>query len=579
MTSRETFKCTDHAEKQRLYCLECEKLICPLCHSVGSHKSHSVLFVNSEIGEKNKSTLKSCIASAESNIYKVTRALAQVEGSTDTLQQQSQNTKAKISEVVEDLIAALRARQASLVGVVEQLEGKAGKELRRREEKLNQQLTELKHFKLLTEDLLEHGIPEEQICMKKSVVQRIAAITAAPFPASGPPCNIHFDSSAINTSLKEELSQVGALMGGVSPQNCTMENLPAPVDDGVLRVQNMPFTFEVITRDEDSKPCQEEDSVVATLSPSTCGVHVLGRVEKREGDRYQVQFDTLPAAQCQLCVVVNGGHTRGSPLIVRVHMVQDIGTDVRIFRDPGLQRHFRSLTVGKDGCVIAADTCNKEVCIFDRSGCIVKHFQVKQASSGCIDGIAEVQEKNVAVGDYSKNCITVYTPNGQFVREFNVSGGPSGLAVSARGQLFVAEYLSHRVSVFNQSGRYQYSFGSKGGGPGQFQKPEQICITSDGLVCVTDGGNNRVQVFEQGGEFVRQFGKDVLKSPSGVAMTKDGHVVVASREPSKLSFFTMKGQCVHEVTDIGLNCPYSVAADARGWLYVADCDNHRILKL
>ena len=59
--------------------------------------------------------------------------------------------------------------------------------------------------------------------------------------------------------------------------------------------------------------CQEEDSVVATLSPSTCGVHVLGRVEKREADIYQVQFDTLRTAQCQLCVVVNGGHIRGVP--------------------------------------------------------------------------------------------------------------------------------------------------------------------------------------------------------------------------------------------------------------------------
>ena len=88
-----------------------------------------------------------------------------------------------------------------------------------------------------------------------------------------------------------------------------------------------------------------------------------------------------------------------------------------------------------------------------------------------------------------------------------------------------------------------------------------------------------MQAFEQGGEFVQQFGKDVLKSPSGVVMTKDGHVAAASREPSKVSFFTMEGQCVHEVTDIGLNGPHSVAVDACGWLYVADCDNHRILKL
>ena len=116
-----------------------------------------------------------------------------------------------------------------------------------------------------TEDLLEHGIPEEQICLKKSVVQRIAAITASPFLASGPLCSIHFDSSAINTSLGKELSQVDDLMGRASPQNCTMVNLPALVDDGLLRVQNMPFSSEVITRDEDSS--WAASGVTASLDP------------------------------------------------------------------------------------------------------------------------------------------------------------------------------------------------------------------------------------------------------------------------------------------------------------------------
>ena len=96
---------------------------------------------------------------------------------------------------------------------------------------------------------------------------------------------------------------------------------------------------------------------------------------------------------------------------------------------------------------------------------------------------------------------------------------------------------------------------------------------------VTDGGNNRVQVFEQDGKYVRHFGKDVLKGPRGIAVTKDGHVVVSSKYASNLSIFTLEGQYVREVTDIGLNRPYGVAVDACGWVYVADCDNHRILKL
>ena len=47
----------------------------------------------------------------------------------------------------------------------------------------------------------------------------------------------------------------------------------------------------------------------------------------------------------------------------------------------------------------------------------------------------------------------------------------------------LCEYLSHSVGI-----TYQYTFGSEGSWPGQFQSPEQICITpADGLVCVTYG--------------------------------------------------------------------------------------------
>ena len=76
--------------------------------------------------------------------------------------------------------------------------------------------------------------------------------------------------------------------------------------------------------------------------------------------------------------------------------------------------------------------------------------------------------------------------------------------------------------------------------------------------------------------YIRQFGKSVLKSQTDIAVTK---IVVASWAANKLSFFTLEGQCVHEVTNIGLKSPFGVAVDACGWVYVADCNNHRILKL
>ena len=577
ITRKVAFVCEKHAEKQRLYCTECETLICALCHSVGDHKSHSVLFIDDETGEKNKSTLKSCIASAERSIARVTKALDQVEGSIDVMQQQSDNAKVEIGELIDHLVAILRTRQAALVGEVDQLKERIGGELQQQKEKLNQQLTELNQFKLLAEDLLQHGIPMEQISLKKSVVRRIAALTAAPL--SAPPqlsCSIHFDSSTVKENLKEELSQLGSLACAASPLECTMEDLPAPDDNGVLLIPSVPVRFKVVTRDKDSKPCMGGDRVLATLSTSTCGVPVGGRVEDKGDGTYQVQFNTLPANGCQLSVTVNGGHTKGSPLEVKAHTVQDIGKEVKVSKKQGVQRKFQALSIGRNGCVIAADNKSKEVCIFDQAGGIASHFKVLRDSCKDIYGIVETQEGNIAVS--TERCVKVYTSGGKFLKQLYDTGG-GGLAVNAKGQLFVVDYNSCQVSVFDQNGHHQYSFGSAGDGPGQFKIPCQICVAPDELVYVTDNGQNSVQVFEQDGTFVRQFGENVLKSPTGVAATKDGHVVVASWGAHKLSIFTLEGQCVREVTDIDLNSPYGVAVDAYGWLYVADHGNHRVFKL
>ena len=78
---------------------------------------------------------------------------------------------------------------------------------------------------------------------------------------------------------------------------------------------------------------------------------------------------------------------------------------------------------------------------------------------------------------------------------------------------------------------------------------------------VTDEGNDRIQVFQQDGSFIRQFGNGIVKSPTGIAATSDGYIVVASHSTHKLSVFTKSGRCVHEVTDIGLKGPRGVTID------------------
>ena len=55
--------------------------------------------------------------------------------------------------------------------------------------------------------------------------------------------------------------------------------------------------------------------------------------------------------------------------------------------------------------------------------------------------------------------------------------------------------------------------------------------------------------------------------------------MVASWSANKLSIYTQDGQRVHEVTDVGLNGPRGVAVGSDGLIYIADCNNSRVIAL
>ncbi len=53
--------------------------------------------------------------------------------------------------------------------------------------------------------------------------------------------------------------------------------------------------------------------------------------------------------------------------------------------------------------------------------------------------------------------------------------------------------------------RFVQAWGQRGQGPGQFENPIGIAF-SQNEIFVSDSGNNRIQVFDRDGNFIRQFG-------------------------------------------------------------------------
>ena len=89
---------------------------------------------------------------------------------------------------------------------------------------------------------------------------------------------------------------------------------------------------------------------------------------------------------------------------------------------------------------------------------------------------------------------------------------PNDVLVAPNGNIFVAETHSaqfqnepgpnakSRISIFAPDGSYIKSFGQWGFEDGEFRAPHSLAMDSQGRLFVADRGNNRIQIFTQGGE-------------------------------------------------------------------------------
>ncbi len=98
--------------------------------------------------------------------------------------------------------------------------------------------------------------------------------------------------------------------------------------------------------------------------------------------------------------------------------------------------------------------------------------------------------------------------NGQF--EF-----PTLAAVTSTGDIWVVDSTENRLQEFNEKGEYQTQFGSAGTGDGQFKFPFGIAVEpSTGDIVVADREQARIQEFSSTGTFIRAFGYGVSNGES-----------------------------------------------------------------
>jgi sugar lactone lactonase YvrE len=149
---------------------------------------------------------------------------------------------------------------------------------------------------------------------------------------------------------------------------------------------------------------------------------------------------------------------------------------------------------------------------------------------------------------------------------------PADVAVDSKGNVWALDKGNNRVEEFNEKGEFVRTVGSSGTTGGKLTAPAGIAIDSSGNVWVADTGNNRVEEFNEKGEFVLLFGKEVNKTK----------VEAAGTEAEKNLCTAASGNvCKAGVAASGngsLNAPKGIAAASGGNVWVSDTGNNRIQK-
>ena len=437
--------------------------------------------------------------------------------------------------------------------------------------------------------LLANGSSHEVVaCRRLAHVRQSAATSQCRGGASGAPVSpvVRFlpqQEEALLTAIRE----FGHIQEGASPFHCTVDPKPEALH------QPPPVVLTVTAVDSSNIPCSGGgESVEAFLRPRppVPGPAIKAKVEDRGHGQHEVVFFVVYSGECELSVLVNGGHMRGSPFAVQLDaailqngrwvMARDatsLGAIKGSLQFPQQPGSLCGIAVSPvNGSVFVCDYDNSQIHVFDVERKHVRTFGQRGKGEGqliCPLSIDVSANGQVYVDNQFNRFVNVFREDGTFIR--TIGQGklqyPSDVLVHSSGLVYVADWGNHRIAVFPQEGELVYSLGSWGGGKGEFKYPRGVAVSPDNYhLYVSDTDNHRVQVFTLAGQYVREFGTDQLKCPLGLTVTSDGSVLVADRNNNCVAVFDKKGKLVRS---IAVEDPTGVTIDSRGDLLVTSFEN------
>ena len=559
--------CKDHDERKKIYCFDCNRLICRDCIVI-EHKEHKYDFVKK---------------AAPKTKEKLTENLAQLKEIQVSLHDATQTVKSTKSDV--------EAQGASVANTIERSFNELHQIIEQRKQELLEKAASVTKGKLdrlsvqekgfemasgtiqslvdFVEQNIENGTEEELMSIHMQVLNRISKETRKHQCSSAKLKPVEKANMVVDVGCTKELKKV--CQEKINLLECSVDG--AGMKDAEI---SKPAYVQVSCKS--MKPILIESKLTCVVD----GTVTKAKVLRKRNNVYVIEYVPKVRGRHKLEVTANGLPVPGSPYPVFVKISPNqLGKPVKVI--DGVNNPI-DIAINSAGEVLVAEL-NGDVIVLDKSGKKLHNIAKSQYRFNELRGIALDRDDNIYLIDRGSHKLFKFNQNHKLVKVIGRGQGqelkqfdPWGIIVCG-DQVIVGSRSPPYIYIFRTNLELDRKIDLKRAGIG-----DVMGIASDEhmnlYICDYDSGGVHVLSLKGQGELLYSFGKEQLRYPHSICIS-GGRVYVSTWLYYHVFVFSKEGKLVTSFGGTGCKedqfiNPSGLVFDVDGFLYVGDYGNSRL---
>ncbi len=569
--------CKEHEEPLKIFCFDCNCLICRDCIVI-DHAGHKYEFVKKS-ATRSRTVLQESVVPLRQTLSSVSKVCEDITSMRTEVSAQGNAIAKTIKDSFRELSGVLERRETELLNKTSNLVHCKLQALSAQEKTLKAVESEVQGVLDLVRQSSDEASDEELMTVQSNLLFRVEEERRR--------CetvgleiveDANLTASVLPTETMDRLcrDEMGVYLLSVDPLKCSIDSHEAPNVGEPSRVK-------VHTAYITGQPSCGKVKIEAELQPpgsTSSSSSVRVNVTCNSRGVYELVYIPESRGHHQLFVTVDDKPIVGSPVSIFVRMPPTkLGLSSKTLE--GLRKPW-GVVVTKSSEVLITEWKANKVSVFNVSG-----QRLEAITANCFYapmGIAVDTQERLYVTD-GTNTLFKLDRSGQVLnsvkpKDFQFSE-PAGVLVTSDGQVYVCDRGNHRIAVFTSDLTFSRTLGKRGTGVGEFNLPEDIAQDRrTGKFYISDYENHRIHALTPDEQFLATFGADHLEAPNGLCVDSRGHLYVSDFRKGCIVVFSVPS-CKF-VANFCLpgpeeGNPSGLAIDEDGFLYACDFFNRRVV--